>query len=822
MLAPSALYRLLGCVLLLCALAFASWTTLRRVARANHVTATDAAAAQPDADSSTGYTAERRWLIVPQHHVPSYERIAETQQMLATGEWRLRHVGYENAPEGRPVYSSSDYRWWLAAMAWVDQSISNRPLAYCVERAGVWSEPLLHALLLTGGAIFVASSFGFPATIWFCLAAVFMFPLGASFVPAAPDDRTIARLFALGSVLPLVAGVRLGAMPNSAAGLTRLRRSFAVAGVFGGLGLWVDAPHQIWVLLGVAAGGSLSGLAKRSHTRGTAQPIALTLPWRAWGWTGAVTSLLAYALEYAPSHLALRLEHNHPLYGLAWIGVAELLALNEARSRSDAVVRRWPRTLALLLSAAALTSLPAAIVYAPPPGWWSGDLFSSHLTHQPNGLAAPNFAAWLRRDGLSVAITATLAPLALLFPAVAMLVRGRAETWRRRSVGIAAGAAGVGIPFALMQLEWWATVQLLLLPLLVVLVYDESADSRTRSTISRIPWLVAAGITIILGAVQLRPLPVSGDNFAFTPQEAEALLERAAAHWVAERSASSQAVVLLPPNRTTRWCFHGGPRLRGVGSVAQENRDGLAATIRIVTAQTGEEAQALLQERGVTHLVMPSWDKELQQFAQIALKDANDAFISAVHQWALPSWLRPIPYPLPAVPGFEAESIVILAVTDESNRASALARMLEFFLETNRTELADAAGEALRQFPTDPNALVALAQLQKARQRANEFAESVSSIAAGLSAGFDRGMPWDRRVSLAVVLAQADRHDLARQQVQRCVERMDHERILSLTTGALYRLQVLARSYDVPFQDPALRERAFQLLPAPLQQRLNP
>lgn len=84
----------------------------------------------------------------------------------------------------------------------------------------------------------------------------------------------------------------------------------------------------------------------------------------------------------------------------------------------------------------------------------------------------------------------------------------------------------------------------------------------------------------------------------------------------------------------------------------------------------------------------------------------------------------------------------------------------------------------------------------------------------------DRVMGWERRVSLAVVLAQGNRSDLARKQLQRCIADLNAARLRALSTGSLYRLQVLCKALDLPITDPALRELARQLLPAELRRRV--
>jgi len=276
--------------------------------------------------------------------------------------------------------------------------------------------------------------------------------------------------------------------------------------------------------------------------------------------------------------------------------------------------------------------------------------------------------------------------------------------------------------------------------------------------------------------------------------------------------------VLLPPDRTTSWCFHGG--LRGLGTANWENREGLAATIRIVTANTAEEAKARLDERGVAFLALPSWDTDLDEFARWSLRNPEDAFVMALHHWTLPPWLRPVPYSLPSAAGREDRSIALFRVTDETNRAAAASRLAEYFVEMQRTEMTPASRQALQRYPADLSALVALAQVEEAAGDRARFDQALGVIAAGLSAGLDRSLPWDRRVSLAIVLALGQRNDLAREQIRRCIEKLDEDRLRSLSTGSLYRLQVLAKAFELPITDPVLRESALGLLPAELRARL--
>jgi hypothetical protein len=119
-------------------------------------------------------------------------------------------------------------------------------------------------------------------------------------------------------------------------------------------------------------------------------------------------------------------------------------------------------------------------------------------------------------------------------------------------------------------------------------------------------------------------------------------------------------------------------------------------------------------------------------------------------------------------------------------------------------------------------ALVARAQVEIARGDTETFNRTVATILPRITAGRDRRLPWDRRVSLAIVLAQAQHLDEARSQLQRCVAEVDGSKLRSLSTTSLYHMQVLAKALGLQIQDPELRELSLDLLPADVRNRFNP
>lgn len=790
----------------LAALGFMAWTTQQRLARVEQVTHTDYEEAVVDPASPTGYAGGKRWLIVPEHNNRSYQWIAETQQMLAQRDWRIRQVDYDNAPFGRAVHAASPYRWWLGVVAWCDHVMSGRPPGLSVEHAVLWADPLLHFLLLAGAVTFAARRFGILAAALLAAGVAGLYPFAGGFLPGAPDERGLARICALWSVLPLLAAV---VTPGSSAKNTA--RLFMAAGVAGGLGLWISAPTQVPVLAGLSVGGLLAVALGGKHETPPAHSL---LPWRAWALAGAGTALAAYLIEYFPHHLEFHLEVNHPLYSLAWVGAGELFVAADAWRRTGkfSPPKDMPR---LVLALAAIAALPVAMRLGETQSLIAGDLAATRLTSLPNGATAPNFPTWISRDGFTAPALAALLPLLVLVPALWLLLRRRTENSGRAAIALALGPVLVALPFAWRQLAWWNTCDTLLLALIAVTSAVIASAPIARA--GRFVWPASVGLLLLPGLVQLLPAK-TGENIELSRLEVEGLVERALAHWVADHAGTGPAVVLLPPDRTVSWSFHGG--FRGIGTANWENRDGLAATVRIVTATTADEARGLINQRGITHIVLPSWDTDLDAFARWSLPNPEDAFIMALHHWALPPWLRPRPYALPVAPGFENQSVVILEVTGDSNRAVALSRLVEYFIETQQAERAVSSIAGLQRYPSDLSALLALAQVEKLRGNAAGFTQAFNALVTALNGGLDRTLAWDRRVSLAIVLALGERNDLAKEQVRRCLERLDEARLRSLTTGALFRLQVLGKAFDLPITDPALRELARKLLPSELRGRL--
>jgi hypothetical protein len=807
---------------------FLIWTNHVRLQRIDYVSGLVGGATQTvDVRSPTGFADSQRELIISGRNERSFDWIAQTEQMFAERTARVRHVNYDNAPQGRAVNATSPYRWWLGGMAWMNRMSSGRPIGLSVERAARWADPVWHGFMLVAGTLFVAWQFGGLAAALFAVGLVAFFPFAGGFLPAMPDDLGLRQSVVWASVLVLLAGInalRISATLQSDARIRAARsarRWFIGAGVIGGLGMWVSVSVQIPIMAGVFLGVLLAAaLVKSSASGGALVEAWVTAPWRVWGLSGGVTILLAYLLEYFPADLgAWRLDSIHPLYGLAWIGAGELLSRLVVLIQRGKPAWKIRDGVAVVLAFAAVASVPVVMWKTGSQGFLARDVTWARLTGLHDGIAAANFWSWLSRDGATAVVWATLMPLLGLIPATWMLVRSATPLFIRIALAVAVGPVLVALGFACGQLGWWSVLDGGLLGLVVVATASFGAGvSRGHCWF----WSGLVAIVAAAGIAQLLPPTFIGPGTTLPSRESEELIERHLAHWLNKRAGEPGVVVYAPPQETSALCFYGG--LRGLGTFAAENQTGLGTSLMIAGVKTMEEVQGLLLAHGVRYIIVPSWDPFFDEFAQRYLDKSyanrTSLLIRELRRWNLPPWLRALPYQIPVGGGFEGQSVLVFEVVDEQNPAVAASRLAEYLVEIGQLDAAKVAGETLRRFPGNVGAMVALAQVQAAREDSAAFAQTLAALQARVASNADRFLPWDRRVSLAVVLARGNQDELAREQMKRCVAEADAKKLRSLTTGSLYGFEVLAKAFDLKPADAALGDLARSLLPPDLRERL--
>jgi hypothetical protein len=365
-----------------------------------------------------------------------------------------------------------------------------------------------------------------------------------------------------------------------------------------------------------------------------------------------------------------------------------------------------------------------------------------------------------------------------------------------------------------MQLRWWSVVDGLLLALAVTVTVILAREGR-RAVLTG--WLAVLIFSLLPGLIWQRPVPKEKYENELSQFEVEGIVERSIAHWIAGHSARPP-VLLTPPFRTVAVCFHGN--LRGIGSLNWENKDAMNAAARIASATSPEEALALVTKRGVTHILMPSWDGYLEEYARLFTSRPENSFAYGLRQWALPPWLTPVAYQLPTIGGFEGQAALIFEVAEEQDQATSLSRLVEYFIEMGQGELAVSASDGLRIYADNLAALSTLAQIELGRGNPAGFNALFKTLLSIHGSAEEHDLSWDRRVSLAVVLLQGKRTDLARREVEISLALIDETRLRSLSVASLYRYQVMLKALGLTIKDPKLQALAASLLPEALRGRL--
>lgn len=314
----------------------------------------------------------------------AYYWIDYARQMVETGEWRIRYTYADNVPYGRQVHWSQSVMWLLVGFGYARHLCTGEPMVAAIEGASIWINPFLLVLFTAIFSWLISRRMGVIAGVVFALTFDTLPDVGWMFHPFRLGHHGLHLACSLGTVLYLVLGglgwVRKRRMELPGDGSDRVlrlfrplelldevdaRRCFAVAGIFTGLGLWIGATVQFFSIGALAAGAVF--LAFFMPAQLTSQDSNY-LPelWRVWGKWASIVGAACYLVEYFPSHLAMRLEVNNPLYILAVFCMGELMVqLTRLRSGGTRVRFRDYVKLAVLTGGVAV--VPVLFMLGPSP-----------------------------------------------------------------------------------------------------------------------------------------------------------------------------------------------------------------------------------------------------------------------------------------------------------------------------------------------------------------------------------------------------------------------------------------------------------------------
>jgi tetratricopeptide (TPR) repeat protein len=386
--------------------------------------------------------------------------------------------------------------------------------------------------------------------------------------------------------------------------------------------------------------------------------------WRMWGRVGTGLSLLAYLAEYAPHHIGMRLEVNHPFYAMTWLGGGELIAMigewRVARIRPPA----WRIVLAVLAFVAAPLALVVggARVFIP---------LDSRVAHLHETISEFRSVVSLVRAHEWHTLARYAIAVVLLIPALLAFKERQRD---RVLIAFAAFTAVGCAALAFWQVRWWLLTsgpELCLLLLVVAMLVGQ------RSV--RVRWAVVLSISAVFAAQAGARIRLTRSNVATgAVSEADATepLYRDVAAVVRTSQPAGDVVLLASPNASTGIGYFG--RFKTLGTLYWENADGLGAAAAIYSARTDDEARRLLADRSVTHIAMIGGGEYLLSYFAYAHPGAQRDELAHTFGARLqaqdipPRWLRAVP--LRARAGSQPASLTarILQVVPEQTEFEAL------------------------------------------------------------------------------------------------------------------------------------------------------
>jgi hypothetical protein len=271
------------------------------------------------------------------------------------------------------------------------------------------------------------------------------------------------------------------------------------------------------------------------------------------------------------------------------------------------------------------------------------------------------------------------------------------------------------------------------------------------------------------------------------------------------------------PSFAERAAFYGG--FRSIASADGDNADGLNTSVRIASADTEQEIQILLESREITHLALPQWDPMTEQLVRWGYGTPTteplprSAFVAALLHWDLPAWIHPMDYVVSVESQYHGLNLTSFAVGEPQSPAVALARLANFFVHRNQFTEAQAVREVLKDYPRDPLALIAMANIDVAVRDAARLNETLTTLVPMLSRRSARNLPADFRVTLATVFTRVNRPELARTEIQKSFEQLTLETLRSWSPGSVIDLLSNSRALNEPWPTAHLREAALELIP---------
>lgn len=702
------------------------------------------------------------------------------------GEWRLRKTSFDNAPHGREVHWNSAFAWYLRGLGEIHRAATGDSLRNSIFRMSIWANPILLVVALTFFATMSARRFGPLCGVVMVVGMITTPSFYEGFLPAYPDHHGIIAFAQLGLAFGIAwagAGWVQTAQGNSFTAprsLAQARHGMVFSAICGAACFWISALSTA-IAMGCIGLGALAAAAlvpvKHKLDAGATYHHEL---WKLWALVGAGATMVFYLAEYFPFHLSMRLEVNHPLYAIAWLGGGWILAtLTHWIARPERPRAPFPWK-PILLPLAACALLPITILAGGEAVYIPADAFMARLWK--------NIAELLPLVLRFQLGTLTWQTAFGLYPLLAL-----AALWFLFSKSLDRQTKAVLIIlvvpiFAITALQFYQTRWGMLAgPLYIALggIVVPVGWRLAQGTPARRAFAVAALIALALGfgypTVQGWLIPVvrqfsDTSGKGMDPAQALHLLHRDMARTILKNAGDKPVVLLSSPNSSCILSAFGD--FRTVGTLYWENVDGLKSAAKALNAQSDDEALALLQEHGITHVSLMTWENFITPYFNILNprpvpgKSPENSFGNrALFLRNLPIWARPIIYPAnPFSRGLE-QKILLLEVVPEQTRGDAMFHAARF-MRISEGDPAAAEPFLKELIEVDPSNPSVRGELALAYAGQGRFTEAAKEGRMALD-GFDPQNRQNFGLELYRILLSANAHESALSMIRAVADRPD-------------------------------------------------
>jgi hypothetical protein len=654
------------------------------------------------------------------------------------GEWRLRHTDMDNAPDGRQVHWNSAFAWYLRGLGEIYRASTGDSLRNSIFRMSIWANPILLVVAIGIFSTLSARRFGPLCGTVIAIGMVAVPTFYEGFLPAYPDHHGVIAFTLLGMLFGIAwAGAGWVQPPGGSdfvppRSIRQARHGFIFSAVCGAAGLWISALSTAIVLGAIGLAALVSAVASRWLVRKDGCHFHPEL-WKTWALWGAGTSLAFYLIEYFPNHLSMRLEVNHPLYALAWIGggwiVAEVSGwLNNTSSKP--VAFPWLR---LILPVVCCAILPIVVIAGGSAVYIPNDPFLSRLWKNIAELLP--LTKRIEMGGLTWQVAVGWFPALILASAGLMFSRGVGHGTKSTLVCLVVPIMVItGLQF--YQVRWGMLAGPLYIGLAGIVI-PQVWKLIPRSLLGR---SFAAALLLGFGFLFVQPSFYnsftnvwsqyrSGENMQLSPGQGLALIHRQMARTLLDDADGKPIVLLSSPNSSCLLSSVGG--FQTVGTLYWENVDGLKKAAEALNAQNDDEALALIQKLGVTHVSVMTWENFIEPFFGILYpkpppdKTFADSFgKKALFDRTIPSWSRPLVFPPNNLTQGLQQQVLLLRVAPEQSLPEAKFHLARFVQHVggNPVQAEITYKQLLDQYPENVPVRTELIGLYFSQRRYEEIA----------------------------------------------------------------------------------------------------